>query len=135
MHEKSQQILRHVLESSSKIGRSFSETASSTDELIFNKAKDAYDACMDEAELKSLGSRPLIEVLHVIEKLFPAATPDELSSISRLPLRNQKPLLAKKSDNDNLTKIITFFEKIGVTALISFDISVCINCRKKILGR
>jgi hypothetical protein len=131
MHEKSQQILRHVLESSSKKERSFFEIISSTDELIFNKAKDAYDACMDEAELKTLGSKPLIELLHVIEEIFPAATPDEVSSIPRSPLQYQKPLRAKKDSNDRLTKIITYFEKIDVTALVSFGISVCIICRNR----
>ena len=124
MHERSQQILRHVLESKE---RSFVEALSVPDKIIFSKAQDAYDACMNEEKLKKLGSGPLIEVLRVIEKLFPAVKDDGVFENPHLPLQRQKPLLVRRDTSDeNLTNIITYFEKIGVTALISFGISVCI---------
>lgn len=126
MHEKSQQILRHVLESSFSNEDSFIGDTSSPDKLIFGKAQDAYDACIDEDKLRAIGSGPLIEVLRVIDELFPAVTPDRVSGNPHLPFQHQKPLLVKGDTDENLTKIITYFEKIGVTALISFGISVYI---------
>lgn len=121
MLEKSQQLLRRVLEPSFS---SFIDTLSLPDKLIFSKVQNAYGACMDEERLKALGSGPLIEVLRVIAKTFPAATPELVIGNSPLPHQRQKPLLAKENTDDHLTKTLTYLEKIGVTALVSFSISV-----------
>lgn len=127
MHEKSQQILRHVLELPDSRETSFIESLELPDELIFSKARDAYRACMDEEKLKALGSGPLIEILRIIAKTFPAATPERASGNSPLLQQHQKPLRAEgNTDDDHLTKTLIYLEKIGVTALVSFSISVCI---------
>lgn len=132
MHERSQQILRHALESSISNEDSLMEATSSPDKLIFGKAQDAYDACMDEEKLRAIGSGPLIEVLRVIEKLFPAVAPDRVSGNPHLPFQHQKPLFIKEVADENLTKIITYLEKTGVTALISLGIGVYIpRCHKE----
>ena len=128
MLEKSQQVLRHVLEPSFSNETSFIDTLNLSDKLIFSKVQNAYGACMDEERLKALGSGPLIEVLRIIEKTFPAATPETAIAIENLPLshQRQKPLLAKENTDNHLTKTLTYLERIGVTALVSFSISVCI---------
>lgn len=131
MHETSQQILRHVLEPSFSTEKSFIEALKSPDKLIFSKAQNAYGACMDEEKLKALGSGPLVEVLRVIENIFPAVMPGRASGNPPLPLQHQKPLLVKRDTDDNLTNTVTYLEKIGVTALISFSISVCVLCCKR----
>lgn len=124
MLEKSQQILRHVLEPSTSSKTSFIDALNLDDKLIFSKVQDAYGACMDEERLKTLGSKPLIEVLRVIEKKFPAATPELITGNPPLSHQHQKPLLVEVNTDNHLTKTITYLEKIGVTALISFSISV-----------
>lgn len=129
MLEKSQQVLRHVLEPSFSSEASFIDALSLPDKVIFSKVQNAYGACMDEERLKALGSGPLIEVLRIIEKTFPAVTPEIVTGNPPLPHRRQKPLLAKESTDDNLTKTLTYLEKIGVTALVSFSISVYIPSR------
>ena len=124
MLEKSQQILRHVLEPSSSSKTSFIDTLNPHNKLIFSKVQDAYGACMDEERLKTLGSKPLIEVLRIIEKTFPAATPELVTENPPLSHQRQKPLLVKEYTDNHLTKTLTYLEKIGVTALVSFSISV-----------
>lgn len=126
MLEKSQQVLRHVLEPSFSNETSFIDTLNLSDKLIFSKVQNAYGACMDEERLKALGSGPLIEVLRIIEKTFPATTPETAIENPPLSHQRQKPLLAKENTDNHLTKTLTYLERIGVTALVSFSISVCI---------
>lgn len=128
MHEKSQQILRHVLEPSFLSETSFVGSLELPDKLIFSKAQNAYGACMDEEKLKALGSEPLIKVLRTIEKIFPAVRPERASGNPPRQRQHQNPLLAEGNTDDSLTKTLIYLEKIGVTALVSFSISVCIPC-------
>lgn len=124
MLEKSQQILRHVLEPSSSSKTSITDALNPHNKLIFSKVQDAYGACMNEERLKTLGSRPLIEVLRIIEKTFPAAMPELVTGKPPLSHQHQQPLLVKENTDNHLTQILTYLEKIGVTALVSFSISV-----------
>ena len=128
MFEKSQQMLRHILEPSLSGEKSFIGALSLPDKVIFGKAQNAYGACMDEGRLKALGSGPLIEVLRMIEKNFPAIKPEGVSVNPPRSHQHQQPLLAGENTEENLTKTLTYLEKIGVTALVSFSISVCIPC-------
>ena len=73
MAENSQQILRHVLESPYLVERQNLEIDSSAKQDIFRKLQDAYDACMNEEQIRSIGSAPLLDVLRKIEELFPAS--------------------------------------------------------------
>lgn len=43
----------------------------SADEENFDKMKLAYDACLDEDKIKSIGAEPLLRVLDEIKKAFP----------------------------------------------------------------
>jgi endothelin-converting enzyme len=45
--------------------------AKSADEQNFDKMKAAYDACLDEDEIKNVGVKPLVEVLDAIKKVYP----------------------------------------------------------------
>jgi endothelin-converting enzyme len=47
--------------------------AKSADEKNFDKMKAAYEACLDEDHIKSIGAKPLVEVLDAIKKLYPAS--------------------------------------------------------------
>jgi hypothetical protein len=56
--------------------------AKSADEVNFDKMKAAYDACLNEDQIKSIGAEPLKHVLEEIRKVYPAATSDSLSTVS-----------------------------------------------------
>lgn len=51
-------------------------TSKSADEENFDKMKAAYDACLDEDKIKSLGSEPLLKILDEIKGTFSAAAAD-----------------------------------------------------------
>lgn len=115
MVEKSQQILRHVLESPYSDAHPMVAASSTAEQEIFRKLQDQYKACMNETKIKQIGISPLLEVLRKIGDLFPAADPE---------LKLQKQLL-DKSEN-KLSNTIIYLESIGVTALVNFGIEVCI---------
>lgn len=55
--------------------------AKSADEENFDKMKAAYDACLDEDKIKSIGAEPLIKLLDEIKNAYPAAATDSGHSI------------------------------------------------------
>src|SRR5688500_15042879 len=63
----------------------------SDDEANFNKMKTAYDACLDEETIKSLGTSPLMAVLSRIKTAFPV---DTSSSLHRSSVKDVESLLA-----------------------------------------
>lgn len=131
MHENSQQILRHALESLHTGKSAMSEVSSTSEKHIFSKAKETFDACMDEERIKALGSRPLLEILRRIEELSPAAAPtDELSPLQPHFL-HQTP--RSDGDGNNISATVVFLQKLGVTALVSFSISVRHYCCRSCL--
>ncbi|GAM91522.1 hypothetical protein ANO11243_095740 [Dothideomycetidae sp. 11243] len=71
MNEEGQLILKRILEAESPPQHaSLFWTASSSDQEIFKKLRDGYKACMDEPRLRSLGSKPLIDLLKVLDKSY-----------------------------------------------------------------
>ena len=123
MEEKSQTILRHVLETPFSDSHPRVDPRSSPEASIFNKLKDAYDACMDEERLRVLGSKPLLDVLRKIEKLFPAARPHSPSEpFPKLPHQAQKGLVYE--GENQLATTVAYLASIGVDALVSFDVGV-----------
>jgi endothelin-converting enzyme len=126
MAENSQQILRHVLESPYPIDNQNIEVHSVAKQEIFKKLHDAYEACMSEEIIREAGSTPLLSVLRKIEELFPAARPHEGSDSFSAPLDSvQKGLLLKHENN--LSKTITYLTSIGVGALVTFNVAVCVT--------
>ena len=73
--------------------------AKSTDEENFDKMKAAYDACLDEGKIKSIGAEPLLQIWKEIKDVFPAAT--------------------SASDSHAIKDTILFLAKYGVTALVA----------------
>ena len=71
--------------------------AKSADEVNFDKMKAAYDACLNEDQIKSIGAEPLKHVLEEIRKVYPAAT----------------------SDSHSIKDAILLLAKYGVTGLVS----------------
>jgi endothelin-converting enzyme len=83
------------------------QTLASVDKENFEKLKDAYDACMDEAAIKRAGVKPLMGILAEIAGLFPTQEIPFLRSA-----------LTSK-DNDEMADTILYLAKLGVPALIS----------------
>jgi endothelin-converting enzyme len=74
--------------------------AKSVDEQNFDKMKAAYDACLDEDHIKSIGAKPLLEVLDAIKKVYPVS--------------------AFRSSNDHALKdAILLLAKHGISSLVS----------------
>ena len=123
MYETSQQTLRQVLESPYS-GAQFRITSSpSADRAIFEKLQTAYNACIDESTIRSLGSFPLLEILREIGALFPVKSNNQRPDSS--------PSLVDQDQNDvflgganQLTKTLAFLSSIGVDALVGFNIGV-----------
>ncbi len=120
MAEDAQQILRHVLETSYTVDEYKIETDSSAKRDIFQKLQTAYNACMDEALIKNVGSTPLLDVLRKVEELFPAARPD--ASLRLLKSVDQKGILSE--GEQPLSKILTYLTSIGMDPLLSFSVTV-----------
>ena len=116
MAERSQQILRHVLESPYTDGHQLVKLSSSTEKGLFEKIQKAYDACMDEETIKELGSGPLLEILRKVDQLFPVADSQEILETFREDL----PYKGK----NNLSNTIAYLKSIGVSALVSFSVAV-----------
>ena len=123
MAEDSQQILRHVLESTYSVDNYKIETDSSAKRYIFEKLQTAYNACMDEGLIKDVGSAPLLDVLRKVEELYPAARPDT-DSFPLLKSLDQKGFLPKDAKEDHLSKTLTYLTGIGLDPLISFYVTV-----------
>jgi endothelin-converting enzyme len=51
----------------------------SADEENFDKMKAAYEACLNEPQIKSIGVEPLQHVLEEVKKAYPIDTPDSHS--------------------------------------------------------
>ena len=123
MEEKSQTVLRHVLETQFSDSHPRVDPHSSPEAGIFNKLKAAYDACMDEERLRTIGSKPLLDILRKVEKLFPAARPHSTSEpFPKLPHQAQKGLVYE--GENQLTATVAYLASIGVDALVSFDVGV-----------
>ena len=119
MYERSQQILRHFLESPYSASPFAASSNHSADEVIFDKMQSAYDACMDESMIKRYGSAPLLEVLRKVGEYFPVENGHEGLTASQSSLKqHQKELL--DSRKNQLSKTVAYLASIGVDALVAF---------------
>jgi endothelin-converting enzyme len=84
------------------------QSASSVDQQNFDKLKAAYDACMDEANIKKAGINPLLEVVHQVAELFP---------ISESTFYKRTPLLGK--DKEGIPDVLFYLNKLGLSPLVS----------------
>ena len=126
MHEDSQLLLRHVLESPFPGTLAFEEDTTSIDEENFDKLQDAYNACLDETRLKAIGATPLLEVLLRIEDIFPANRPrQDLKSFPTMSNLHQKGLWY--SGENELTNVVAYLMEIAVDSIISISIDVSLH--------
>jgi endothelin-converting enzyme len=108
MAERSQQILRHVLEGSyedlrfsglskAAIAALTTSEEDNVDRANFEKLQTAYKTCLDEKEIEARGIKPIVPVFAKLEESF--------------------------KDNDRyITDAITTINDIGATALVGFSI-------------
>lgn len=71
----------------------------SADENNFDKMKTAYDACMNEEQIKRNGARPLLDVLDEIKRIYPVTT----------------------SATHDLKNTILLLAEFGITSLVGAD--------------
>jgi endothelin-converting enzyme len=103
MSEDNQLILKRILESPAPSKTSLFWTASNPDKVIHDKLSDAYQACINETELKNIGSKPLLDLLFQIEDAYPTKKP-------------------KRSDT-SLTDVSYLLDTIGVNGVVGFGVS------------
>ncbi|KAL6715232.1 hypothetical protein ACLMJK_007496 [Lecanora helva] len=121
MSEDSQRTLRHLLESQYIPRDQDIEIESSDKQRIFTKLQDGYTSCMDEAEIKKVGSAPLLDILRNVNELFPAKRPDELFKPFH-PSNNDIQKSMPLNDESPLLRTMSYLTKIGVSALLDFSI-------------
>lgn len=80
-------------------------SSASLDEENFNKLKAGYDACMNETEIKNVGITPLVEITQQVADMFKAD--------------DDKHLLLKPEDHNNLADVIEYMASLGSSAFIS----------------
>lgn len=108
MAERSQQILRHVLEGSyedlrfSGLSKAAIAALATSDEdkfehANFEKLQTAYKTCLDEKEIEARGIKPIIPVFAKLEETF-------------------------KDSDRYITDAITAINEVGATALVGFSI-------------
>lgn len=103
MSEEGQLILKRILESPAPQSTSLFWTASSPDQEIFSKMQDGYNACLNETLLKSIGAKPLIDLLTKVGQLYPVKQP-------------------KSKKDTSLTDAVRFLISRGVRTPISIGV-------------
>lgn len=102
MSEEGQLTLKRVLESPAPEDTSLFWTSSSPDEEIFSKMQDSYNACLNETQLRNVGSKPLIDLLVKLGNIFPEKKP--------------------KGKDTSLTDAVKFLMTIGARGPISLGV-------------
>lgn len=103
MSDENQLLLKHILEAPAPAQTSLFWTASSPDREIFDKLHDSYSACMNEIQLQSVGSEPLLQLLLKLDEKYPA----------------KRPTLSKDT---SLTEAIQYLMSIGASGPISLGV-------------
>jgi endothelin-converting enzyme len=104
MNENNQLTLKHILESPAPKDTSLFWTAANADQEIFGKLQNGYNACMNETLLASIGSKPLLNLLLKLDKIY----------------ATENPKSSKK--DDSLTKAVEYLMEIGIEGPISVDV-------------
>lgn len=102
MSEEGELILKRVLESPAPKDTSLFWSSSSPDEAIFAKMQDSYNACLNETHLRTVGSKPLIDLLVELGNIYPEKEP--------------------KGNDTSLTDAVQFLMGIGARGPISLGV-------------
>ncbi|KAL5114546.1 hypothetical protein ACEQ8H_007579 [Pleosporales sp. CAS-2024a] len=108
MAEQSQLLLRHILQAEYPKDSQHSyfspmrlmTVEKSADKENFDKMKTAYQACLNEDQIKSVGAKPLMDVLEEIKKVYPVTA-------------------SGASDEHALKDTILVLAKHGITSFVS----------------
>ncbi|KUI71673.1 Endothelin-converting enzyme 1 [Cytospora mali] len=103
MSEEGQLLLKRIVESPAPADTSLFWTASSPDQEIFAKMQDGYNACLNETLLKSIGSKPLLDLVSQLQEIYPVKNP-------------------KGKGDATLTDAVKFLISIGVEGPISLGV-------------
>ena len=120
MRENADSVLRHVLESPGQSEIAMMVESSSADVENLDKIQDAYQACMNETEIKSHGVDPLIGILLELQDRLMGSS-FKLSSDQSPP---KQPSGLPSSSFSRLSDATEYLMSIGVEALISLSVQV-----------
>jgi endothelin-converting enzyme len=120
MVERSQMLLRHILESVSSV----KTLDSSADQDNFNKLKSSYEACMNENVIKQYGAKPLRSVIKKIQEVFPATTARKRKVDVIFPTFHNHEQKGIAFDGGNeLTNALLYLMNIGASGLVNMGVS------------
>lgn len=123
MHETSQLLLRHILESPFPKAPRTGGDVSIVDEENFYKLQNAYSACLDESKIRAQDSGPLLDILHRIEEMYPARRPSHDFSLQRTSTARGQRSLGQFEDRA-LSEVLAYLNSIRVEAMVSLKIQV-----------
>ena len=132
MAEKSQLILRHVLESPwSSFKSLIAPTAEingdvgrlSAERENFEKLQDGYQACMNEEIIQKTGSKPLIALLRKLEELYPTMDSEDDNGMLLQPFEQSQKSLDSEHANP-LSEAVLYMNNVGVSPLITLYVGV-----------
>ena len=123
MVENTRLTLRHILESPSGDIASSLDEPSEIDEENLTKVQHAYEACLNESQIASVGSGPLLEILRNIDALFPAQRPHgSHTSFPKMMPTKQKGF--SYTGENELTNVLAYLMSIEVDTMVSFSVEV-----------
>ena len=123
MHEHSQNLLRHILETPFPRISSKANSVISTDEENFNMMTAAYRSCVDESTIKAQKSLPLVGLLKRARDLFPAEKPYS-TDVAYLYDSAQQQVTAVHKGKELLSGVLIYLMNIGIDALVSLSVDV-----------
>jgi len=123
MAEASQMILRHILESDP-------DSDSTADRENFEKLQAAYDACMDESQIREKGLQPMKDILQDIIDIFPTLSYHSRKMIPfpEVAVKEQHNLVSQSQKQ--LADALRYLMDLGVPALLDFGVGVCLSSPK-----
>jgi len=106
MDERSEAILRTIMEAPYQSNNSYTGQNSTLDRQNFEKMISAYDACMDLDALKAQGLKPLQDVIDEFKTQYPAEK------------------TTNKTDVEELTDVILWLTQYGVSPFVGAGVGV-----------
>ena len=114
MNEASKSILRHILEDSVPSSKKSSKVLVEADSDNFSKLKAAYNACMDQNTIKTIGLAPLRKIVDKVKEFYPAG--HQVDQVDQASFSSQRPLVKPEED---LTAVLEKLSSIGIEALVN----------------
>ena len=141
--EENFRILRDILSGeypSSPPNNILPDLKEAVDKQNFEKLQDAYQACLNETIIDTLGATPLLSILETIIAKYPV---ESACHPIKFQLSPNEDVLDRETGKepcsetkDSLTDVIEYLQTIGVGALFSLSVGVSNLCfaRSYLLG-